>query len=88
MLSEIFKAYDVRGVYKKNLDEDIAYKIGKAFVTFLKCKDVVVGYDMRLSSPALSRAFMAGANDAGADAIVFVFNRFLDGQYAVCTPLI
>ena len=69
MLSEIFKAYDVRGIYKKNLAEDTAYKIGRAFVSFLKCKEVVVGYDMRLSSPALSRAFMNGVADSGADAI-------------------
>lgn len=69
MLSEIFKAYDVRGIYGKNLTEDVAHKIGKAFVSFLKCKEVVVGYDMRISSPALSRAFMKGVTEQGADAI-------------------
>jgi phosphomannomutase len=69
MLSQIFKAYDVRGIYDKDINESIAYDIGKAFVTFLKCKDVVVGYDMRVSSPKLSEAFMKGANNAGADAI-------------------
>ncbi len=69
MLSEIFKAYDVRGIYGKNLTDDIAYKIGRSFVSFLKCKEVVVGYDMRVSSPRLSKAFMKGVNDAGADAI-------------------
>jgi len=69
MLSKIFKAYDVRGIYPTELNERTAYRIGKAFVSFLKCKEVVVGYDMRLSSPNLSMAFMKGANDAGADAI-------------------
>jgi len=69
MLSEIFKAYDVRGIYNKNLTDEIAYKIGKAFVSFLKCKDVVVGYDMRLSSPKLSKAFMKGVNEQGANII-------------------
>jgi|TARA_B100001964_G_C14262006_1_gene616185 phosphomannomutase len=69
MLSKIFKAYDVRGVYNKDLTDEITYKIGKAFVSFLKCKDVVVGYDMRLSSPKLSKAFMKGVNDEGADAV-------------------
>jgi len=69
MLSDIFKAYDVRGVYGKNLTDDIAYKIGMAFVSFLRCKEVAVGYDMRLSSPKLSKAFMKGVNDQGADAI-------------------
>ena len=68
-ISEIFKAYDVRGIYGQNLTDDIAYKIGKAFVSFLKCKEVVVGYDMRVSSPKLSEAFMEGVNEAGADAI-------------------
>ncbi|MEK6876333.1 MAG: phosphomannomutase/phosphoglucomutase, partial [Nanoarchaeota archaeon] len=69
MLSEIFKAYDVRGVYGKNLTDDVAYKIGRAFVSFLRCKEAVVGYDMRLSSPKLSKAFMKGVNDRGANAI-------------------
>jgi len=69
MLSEIFKAYDVRGVYGKDLTDNVAYNIGRAFVSFLKCKEVIVGYDMRISSPNLSKAFMEGVNDAGADAI-------------------
>jgi len=69
MLSEIFKAYDVRGVYGKNLTDEVAYKIGRAFASFLKCKGVIVGYDMRVSSPKLSKAFMKGVNDAGANAI-------------------
>ena len=68
-ISEIFKAYDVRGIYGQNLTEDVAYKIGRAFVYFLKCKDVVVGTDMRLSSPKLSKAFMKGAAEQGANAI-------------------
>ena len=69
MLSKIFKAYDVRGVYGKDLTDDVAYKIGRAFVSFLKCKEVVVGYDMRVSSPKLSKAFMKGVNEQGANAI-------------------
>src|SRR3989338_3752689 len=69
MLSEIFKAYDVRGLYGKTLTDEIAYRIGKAFVSFLKCREVVVGYDMRVSSPKLAKAFMKGANEQGADEI-------------------
>jgi len=69
MLSEIFKAYDVRGIYAKTLSEDVAFQIGKAFVTFLKAKQVIVGRDMRLSSPALSKAFMRGVIESGADTI-------------------
>ncbi len=70
MLNEIFKAYDVRGIYRQNLTEDVAYKIGRAFVYFLKCRDVIVGIDMRLSSPKLSKAFMKGVAEQGANAIL------------------
>ncbi len=69
MLSTIFKAYDVRGVYPQELDEKAAYLVGKAFVSFLTCKEVIVGRDMRLSSPALAVAFIEGVRDMGADAI-------------------
>src|SRR3989338_2635274 len=69
MLSEIFKAYDVRGLYGKTLTDETAYKIGKSFVSFLKCRDVVVGYDMRLSSPKLAKAFAKGVNELGAGVI-------------------
>ena len=69
MLSQIFKAYDVRGIYPDQLNEQIAYKIGKAFVSFLRCKDVVVGYDMRLSSPKLVKALSKGITELGANVI-------------------
>ena len=80
MLSKIFKAYDVRGVYKEELTEDIAFKIGKAFVSFLKCKDVIVGYDMRLSSPLLVKAFSEGVADSGAN-IIDIGNVCTDAVY-------
>ncbi|MEW6553351.1 MAG: phosphomannomutase/phosphoglucomutase [Actinomycetota bacterium] len=67
MDAAIFKAYDVRGIYPDQLDEDVAYRIGRAFVVFLGEKGIVTGRDMRLSSPALSRAFIAGATDQGAE---------------------
>ena len=66
---EIFKAYDVRGIYKKDLTEDTAYKIGMAFVDFLDCKKLIVGYDMRLSSESLVKSFIEGANEQGADVV-------------------
>lgn len=68
-LNKIFKAYDVRGIYGTELTEEIAEKTGKAFVVFLKCKELVVGYDMRISSPKLSKALMEGATSSGADVI-------------------
>lgn len=80
MFSEIFKAYDVRGIYGENLTEDIAYKIGRAFTYFLNCKDVIVGTDMRLSSPKLSKAFMKGVINQGANAI-FIGQVCTDAVY-------
>ena len=80
MLSEIFKAYDVRGIYGQNLTEDIVYRIGRAFVYFLKCKEVIVGTDMRISSPNLSNAFMKGVAEQGANAI-FIGKVCTDAVY-------
>ena len=80
MLDEIFKAYDVRGIYNQNLTEQIAYKIGRAFVHFLKPKDVIVGTDMRVSSPKLSKAFMEGVAEQGANAI-FIGQVCTDATY-------
>ena len=80
MLSEIFKAYDVRGIYGQNLTEGIAYNIGRAFVYFLKAKSVIVGTDMRVSSPKLSKAFMKGVTEQGANAI-FIGEVCTDAVY-------
>ena len=80
MLNEIFKAYDVRGIYGQNLTEEIAYNIGRAFVCFLKCKNVVVGIDMRISSPKLSKALMRGITEQGANAI-FIGQVCTDAVY-------
>ncbi len=68
-LDKIFKAYDIRGVYGSEFTEEIAEKIGRAFVSFLKCREAIVGCDMRISSPKLSRAFIKGAVSAGANII-------------------
>jgi phosphomannomutase len=65
----IFKAYDIRGIYPDELDESVAERIGRAFVTFLGERRIVVGRDMRLSSPQLSRHFIEGATSQGADVV-------------------
>lgn len=65
----IFKAYDIRGVYPSELNEESAYRIGRAFVKFLKVKEVVVGRDMRLSSDSLFEALSRGITDEGANVI-------------------
>lgn len=69
MMAEIFKAYDIRGVYGTDLTDEIAYKIGRAFVTFLKCKSVTVGYDMRVHSKEIFASLSNGIIDQGADVI-------------------
>jgi phosphomannomutase len=66
-LGELFKAYDVRGVVPDQLDEDVSRRIGAAFVAVTGTDAVVVGHDMRPSSPGLAAAFADGAADAGAD---------------------
>ena len=66
---KIFKAYDVRGVYPSELNEDAAYAIARGLVEFLGVKQIAVGRDMRVSSPALAQAVMQGITDQGADAI-------------------
>jgi phosphomannomutase len=68
-LDAIFKAYDVRGLYPDELDEDIARRVGNAFVAFTQPAAVLVGRDMRPSSKPLAAAFADGAALAGADVV-------------------
>lgn len=65
----IFKAYDIRGVYGVDLDEDKAYKIGRAYVKFANPGKVVVGRDCRVHSEPLFKALAEGITQAGADVI-------------------
>src|SRR5215212_5927349 len=65
----IFKAYDVRGVYPREVNEDAARAIGAAFVAYLQASRIAVGRDMRLSSPSLAQAFIEGATAPGADVV-------------------
>lgn len=64
-----FKAYDIRGKVPSELNTDIAYKVGRAFVKLYDAKKVVIGRDVRVSSPELSEALTSGLNDAGCDVI-------------------
>lgn len=63
----IFKAYDIRGIYPVELNEDSAYLIGRAFAVMSKAGKITVGTDMRLSGPALKKAFINGVTDEGVD---------------------
>jgi len=65
----VFKAYDVRGLYASQLDEDGAYRIGRAYVEHFEPKAIAIGRDMRLASPAMSRAAVDGCADGGADVV-------------------
>jgi len=66
---KVFKAYDVRGIYGEEVDEEGAYAIGHAFVQQFDAKRIAVGHDMRLSSPSMTKAVIAGASDGGADVL-------------------
>jgi phosphomannomutase len=68
-LGSIFKAYDIRGVYPTEIDEDVARRIGRAFAEFTRAPRIAVGRDMRTSSPELAEGFMSGAASAGASII-------------------
>ena len=67
--AEIFKAYDVRGVYPGEVNEEAARAIGAAFVVYLQAKRIAVSRDMRLSSPTLAAAFIDGATAQGCDVV-------------------
>lgn len=64
-----FKAYDIRGRVPDELNDDVAYRVGRAYVEFLGAKKVVVGHDIRLTSASLTESLAKGLMDAGADVI-------------------
>ncbi|MGB3610553.1 MAG: phosphomannomutase CpsG [Cellvibrio sp.] len=64
-----FKAYDIRGKLGEELNEDIVYRIGRAYAVFLRPKTVVVGGDVRLTSNTLKEALSNGLRDEGVDVI-------------------
>ena len=65
----IFKAYDVRGLYPSEINEEAARLIGRGFVAYLGAKRIAVSRDMRLSSPSMAQAFIDGATEQGADVV-------------------
>jgi phosphomannomutase len=68
-MMSIFKAYDIRGVYGQDLDEDTFYKIARAYAQFIQARRVVVARDCRTSGPSLFAAFSQGLVDEGVDVI-------------------
>ncbi|MCR6031439.1 phosphomannomutase/phosphoglucomutase [Nocardioides sp. zg-579] len=69
-IAAIFKAYDVRGTVPDQLDDDLARATGRAYVQVVGAETVVVGHDMRPSSPGMAQAFAEGAMAAGADVVM------------------
>lgn len=65
----IFKAYDIRGIYGPEIDDDTAYRIGRALIVHFQAKKVAVGRDVRTSSPALFQAFTKGVIEQGGDVV-------------------
>lgn len=82
----IFKAYDIRGIYPDDLNEEISYRIGRAFAVLLQARQVVVGRDMRLSGPALMAEVTRGLNDQGAD-VMDIGMVSTDQYYFACATL-
>src|SRR5690242_2039661 len=66
---KVFKAYDVRGIYPAEIDEDGAREIGRAYVEQFEPKRIAVGRDMRVSAPTMAKAAIEGASAAGAEVI-------------------
>ncbi|MDX6555634.1 MAG: phosphomannomutase [Miltoncostaeaceae bacterium] len=69
MVPGVFKAYDVRGLYGDELDEEGAERIGRAFAEVTGASRVAVGHDVRLSSPSMAERFAAGVTRGGAEVV-------------------
>lgn len=65
----IFKSYDIRGIYPQDLNEEASYAIGRAFARKIKVSETVVGMDMRISGPALKQELIRGITDEGVNVI-------------------
>lgn len=89
-----FKTYDIRGIVPDQLNHDLAYRVGRAFCSVVGAKNVVVGYDARISSPGLADAVIKGLAASGADVFDIglcgteeiyhaAFSRELDGGIMV-----
>src|SRR6185503_6172296 len=66
---DVFRAYDIRGIYPTDIDEDAYYRIAKAYVYLFKPTAMVVGMDARLSSPPLKASLINGFLDAGVNVV-------------------
>ena len=67
--ASIFKAYDIRGIYPRQIDGELARRVGRAFIDYLGAKKIAVGRDARPSSPELAAGFIQGARSQGAEVV-------------------
>jgi phosphomannomutase len=65
----IFSAYDIRGIYGETINDEVAYRIGRAAAQYLQVPEIAVGRDMRVSSPQMAQAVMQGIADQGVNAV-------------------
>ena len=65
----IFRAYDIRGKFPEEVNEELAYRIGRVFPTLFNAKRVAVGHDIRLSGPDIQKALELGSEEAKEDVI-------------------
>lgn len=82
----LFRDYDIRGIYPEQLNRDIAFLLGQAIASYLKVKEIAVGYDMRLSSPELFAGLSEGITQQGVDVINLgqistEIHNFASGKY-------
>lgn len=68
-VGDLFKAYDIRGLVPQEMNADVAYRIGRALVTYLDVDTVVVGRDMRVSGPEMQAELMRGITEQGANVV-------------------
>ncbi len=89
-MHEIFKSYDVRGIYPEQLNEDRAYAIAQAYVRRFRPRNVALGHDVRTSSPSLCQAVADGLQDAGVDVIDIVSDlaELAPGKPALSTDML
>ena len=87
-----FKAYDIRGIYNVDFNRDTVYKIGFFLPRLLNCSAVLVGRDVRLSSPEIHDALISGITDAGCDVhdlglcttpMVYYATKYYDAEASV-----
>ena len=67
--SSAFKAYDIRGKFPEEVNEELAYRIGRVFPTLFNAKRVAVGHDIRLSGPDIQKALELGLTEMGCEVV-------------------